>query len=434
MEPAAWILFGSFAALLLLRVPVAFSLGISSFLAIVYLGIDPMVVVQKMADGMDTFALLAIPFFILAGNLMGQGGIANRLIDLANALVGFIRGGLAMVNIMASMFFGGISGSSVADTSSIGSILIPMMKKNGYDADYAVGVTITSSTQGIIIPPSHNAILYALAAGGAVSIGKLFAAGVVPGVVIGVGLMITSYLIAVKRGYPKGRLVPLGEALRVFWQSILGLITAFLIAGLVIFGIATATESAAVAVVYAFIITFFVYREISLKRFPGVLLDSVKTIAMVMLLIATASAFGFVLAYLRIPSIVTDALLGFAGSGDSAMQAIKVMLLLNLLLLVLGCIMDMAPLILIVTPVLLPVATSIGIDPVHFGIILLLNLGIGLCTPPVGSTLFVGCAIGKISIEKLSKSLWPFYLTMIIVLLLVTYVRPITMILPDLIF
>lgn len=432
MDPvniATIILIGGFFLLMLIRVPIAFSLGISTFLCMAYLGLEPMGLALKMADGIDSPSLLAIPFFILAGQLMADGGIAMRLINLANLFVGFIRGGLALVNVLASMFFGGISGSSVADTASVGSILIPMMKKKGYDTDFAVGVTITGSTQGIVIPPSHNMIIYSLAAGGSVSIGKMFMGGVIPGIMIGLSLMIVSYIIAVKRGYPRGDMVPLREAGKIFFDAFWGLLTAVIIVGAVIFGFATATESAAVAVVYAFIVTFAIYREIGLNRFPRMLMESIKTISMVMLLIATASAFGFMLAYLGVPDRVASAL-------ESVTQNKYVMLLLiNIVLLALGCIMDMAPLILIVTPVLLPVVTApgIGLDPVHFGIILMINLGMGLCTPPVGSTLFVGCAIGKISIEKMARSLWPFYLAMLAVLLLVTYVPQITMWLPSLV-
>ncbi|MFA6448789.1 MAG: TRAP transporter large permease [bacterium] len=405
MDPvnaAILILIGSFFLLMIIRVPITFALGISAFLTISYLGLEPMAVVLKMADG----------------------GIAMRLINFANLFVGRIRGGLAMVNILASMFFGGISGSSVADTASIGSILIPMMKKKGYDADFAVGVTITGSTQGIIIPPSHNAIIYALAAGGAVSIGKLFLGGYIPGIMVGISLMTVSYIIAVIRKYPKGDKIGAKNALKIAVDAFWGLITAVIVVGAVIFGIATATESSAVAVVYAFIITFFVYREIGLKKFGDILLNSVKTISMVMMLIATASAFGFMLAYLGVPGKVAAAL------SAVSTNKIVILLLINIMLLVLGCIMDMAPLILIVTPVLLPVAVGVGMDPVQFGIMLMLNLGIGLCTPPVGSTLFVGCAIGKVSIEKMARSLWPFLLTMMIVLMLITYVPWFTMWLP----
>jgi tripartite ATP-independent transporter DctM subunit len=432
MDPvnaATLILIGGFFALMLLRVPIAFSLGVSTFLCMAYLGLEPMGMMLKMADGIDSPSLLAIPFFILAGQLMADGGIAIKLINLANVFVGFIRGGLAMVNVLASMFFGGISGSSVADTASIGSILIPMMKKKGYDTDFSVGVTIMGSTQGIVIPPSHNVIIYSLAAGGGVSIGKLFLGGVIPGIMIGVSLMVVSYILSVKRNYPRERRLPLREAARVFFDALLGLFTAVIIVGAVIFGFATATESAALAVVYAFVITFFVYRQVSLKRFPAMLTASVKTIAMVMLLIACASAFGFMLSYLGVPDRVAGALAGVT------QNRIAMLLLINVMLLALGCIMDMAPLILIVTPVLLPIVTSpaMGLDPVHFGIIMMINLGMGLCTPPVGSTLFVGCAIGKISIEKMARSLWPFYLAMLAVLLLVTFVPEITMWLPNLV-
>ena len=432
MDPvnvATFILIAGFFILMLIRVPIAFALGIATFLCMAFLGLDPMGLALKMADGIDSPTLLAIPFFILAGQLMADGGIAIKLINLANLFVGFIRGGLAMVNVLASMFFGGISGSSVADTASVGSILIPMMKKKGYDTDFAVGVTIMGSTQGIVIPPSHNIIIYALAAGGSVSIGKLFMGGVIPGVMIGLSLMIASYILAVKRGYPSEERVPLRHAARVFFDAFWGLLTAVIIVGSVIFGYATATESAAIAVVYAFAITFFLYRQVGLKQFPAMLTASIKTIAMVMLLIATASAFGFMLSYLGVPDRVAAALKGVT------QNRIALLLLINVMLLLLGCIMDMAPLILIVTPVLLPVVTSpaIGMDPVHFGIIMMINLGMGLCTPPVGSTLFVGCAIGKISIEKMAKSLWPFYLAMLAVLLLVTYVPQITMWLPNLI-
>jgi tripartite ATP-independent transporter DctM subunit len=430
MDPvnaATLLLIGSFFVLMLIRVPIAFSLGLSTFLCMAYLGLEPMGLVLKMADGIDSPTLMAIPFFILAGQLMADGGIAIKLINLANLFVGFIRGGLAMVNVLASMFFGGISGSSVADTASVGSILIPMMKKKGYDTDFAVGVTIMGSTQGIVIPPSHNVIIYSLAAGGSVSIGKLFMGGVIPGVMIGLSLMIVSYVLAVKRGYPREEMVPLRDAVKVFFDAFLGLLTAVIIVGAVIFGFATATESAALAVVYAFLVTFLIYRQVSIRQFPGMLVASIKTIAMVMLLIACASAFGFMLSYLGVPDRVASGLKGIT------QNKIALLLLINVMLLLLGCIMDMAPLILIVTPVLLPVVTSevIGLDPVHFGIIMMINLGMGLCTPPVGSTLFVGCAIGKISIEKMAKALWPFYFAMLAVLLLVTYVPEITMWLPN---
>ena len=427
-DPAAiGLLLAGFAALLALRVPIAFSLAISSALTALALGLPPAQIVQQMCSGVSSVPLMAIPFFILAGEIMARGGIALRLIDLANLFVGRIRGGLAMVNILASMLFGGISGSSVADTSSIGSILIPMMKRKGYGADYAVDVTITSSTQGIIIPPSHNAVIYALAAGSSVSIARLFLAGIVPGIMVGLSLMVVAYAIAVRRGYPRETFPGWRQGLRVGADAFLGLLTAVIIVGGVLTGKFTATESSAVAVVYAFLVTFLVYRDISIRAFPGILRRSVSVIAMVMFLIASAKAFGFLLAYLQVPARATRVLLGVAGD-----NRIVLLLLINGLLLVLGCIMDMAPLILITTPILLPVVRQVGVDPVHFGIVMMLNLGIGLCTPPVGSTLFVGCAIGDVSIERVARSLPPFYIAMVVVLLLVTYLPQITMAIPNL--
>ncbi len=412
---AAVILLVSFFVLLFLKVPISFSLAISSFITTFYLKIPPMVVVQKMCDVLDNFSLMAIPFFILAGQIMAQSGIARRLVDFSNILVGKMRGGLAIVNIVASMLFGGMSGSSVADTASIGSILIPEMVKKGYDRDYSIAVTVTSSTQGLIIPPSHNAIIYAYAAGG-LSIARLFLAGAIPGVLIGLFLLIPSYYIAVKRNYPVGERVSLKEALRITRESILGLLTIVIIIGGVLSGVFTATESSAIAVVYAFLIAAFFYREMDFKKFMRVIWDSVKTISAVMFLIASASAFGWLLAYLKIPDAIASAVLSFSSN------KYVILLMINIILLLLGMIMDMAPLILITTPIFLPIVTKVGVDPIHFGIIMLMNLGIGLCTPPVGNTLFVGCIVGKMKMEEVVKALWPFYIAMILVLFLVTYV------------
>ena len=412
---AAVILLVSFFVLLFLKVPISFSLAISSFITTFYLKIPPMVVVQKMCDVLDNFSLMAIPFFILAGQIMAQSGIARRLVDFSNILVGRMRGGLAIVNIVASMLFGGMSGSSVADTASIGSILIPEMVKKGYDRDYSIAVTVTSSTQGLIIPPSHNAIIYAYAAGG-LSIARLFLAGAIPGVLIGLFLLIPSYYIAVKRNYPVGERVSLKEALRITRESILGLLTIVIIIGGVLSGVFTATESSAIAVVYAFLIAAFFYREMDFKKFMRVIWDSVKTISAVMFLIASASAFGWLLAYLKIPDAIASAVLSFSSN------KYVILLMINIILLLLGMIMDMAPLILITTPIFLPIVTKVGVDPIHFGIIMLMNLGIGLCTPPVGNTLFVGCIVGKMKMEEVVKALWPFYIAMILVLFLVTYV------------
>jgi tripartite ATP-independent transporter DctM subunit len=421
------ILLGVFGLLIVLRVPITFALTVSAIATALYLKTPLMIVGQQMVQGVNSFSLLAIPFFIVAGEIMGRGGISRRLIQFSNLLVGRIRGGLAQVNCLASMFFGGISGSAVADVSSIGTILIPMMKEAGYDEDFSVGITVTSACQGVIIPPSHNMIIFSLAAGG-VSVGRLFLGGFVPGVMLGISLMIVSYIFAIVRKYPKERKFSLKEALVVSKDAILGLFTAVIIMGGVISGVFTATESAAVAVIYAFVLTFFVYKEIPLKAMWVILYNSLKTLAMVMALIAAASAFGYFMARLRIPALATQALLSISHN------RVVLLLLVNALLLALGCIMDMAPLILITTPILYPVIVGeLGMDPVNFGIMLILNLAIGLCTPPVGSALFVGCAIGKIKIEKVIKTMLPMYAAMIAVLLLITFIPEITMIVPNMV-
>ncbi|PUU88043.1 MULTISPECIES: TRAP transporter large permease [Halanaerobium] len=425
MDPAVIILLGSFLFMLFIRIPIAFSLGLSTMFTAFYVGLPPMVVMQQMVKGINSFSLMAIPFFIIAGEIMGQGGISDRLIKFSNVIIGWMRGGLAMVNILASMFFGGISGSSVADVSSIGSIMIPMMEQKGFDKDYSINVTITSSVQGIIIPPSHNMIIYSLAAGGGISVAKLFLGGIVPGVLLGIALMILSYAIAVKRDYPREETVSFKEALRITRDSVLGLLTAVIIIGGVTTGIFTATESAAIAAVYAFIITFFVYKDIPISRFVDILRSSLSTLAMVVAIIATSSAFAWMMSYLQVPGMITDALLNLSNN------PIIIMLLVNLILLFLGTIMDMAPLILIATPILLPVVKSIGMDPITFGVVMMLNLGVGLLTPPVGSTLFVGCSIGNAPIEKIAKSLMPFYAVLVIMVLLLSFVPALTLWLPN---
>jgi len=419
------ILIISFIVLLVFKVPVTFALALSSVATAIYFQVPLLVIVQKMVKGIESSSLMAIPFFILAGEIMGAGGISRRIIGLSNVLIGRVRGGLAQVNVLASMFFGGISGSAVADTSSIGAMLIPMMKDNGYDDDYSVAVTVTSSCQGVIIPPSHNMIIYSLAAGG-LSVGKLFLGGILPGVILGIALMIVSYVIAVKRGYPKGEKIAFKEGIKIAAGAFFGILTAVIIIGGVLSGVFTATESAAIACVYAFIITFFVYREIPLKAMNGILYNTLKTLALVLSLIAAAKAFGHMLAILQVPALATKALVSITDN------KILLLLLINLLVLALGCIMDMAPLILILTPILLPVVTSLGMDPIQFGVVLILNLAIGLCTPPVGGALFVGCAIGKVSIEKMTKSLLPFYSVMVIVLLLITFIPGLVMFIPNL--
>ncbi len=420
------VLLGSLFVLLVIGMPIAYALGISALATAIYVGIPLEAVLLKVSDGVDNFALLAIPFFVFAGALMAEGGMAWRLVAFANIFVGFLRGGLAMVNVLASMFFGGISGSSIADTSSIGSIMIPMMKKQGYEDHFCVNITITSATQGIIIPPSHNAIIYAYAAGGTVSIAQLFLAGIIPGMMVGLSLMVLAFIISSRKGYPKGRVVPLREALKISWQALAGLSTVVIIVGGVIGGFFTPTESAAVAVVWAFAITMFVYRDLKWRELPRLLHSVVRTVAMVMIVIGFAAGFAYLMTLMQVPAKATAFLLSLSDN------KIVILILINIMLLVLGTFMDMAPLLLICTPILLPVIKAIGVDPVHFGIVMMLNLGIGLVTPPVGTTLFVGCAIGKVPIERAARHLWTFWIAMLVVLILVTYIPAIALWIPSL--
>ena len=421
------VLLGGVALLMLLGVPIAMALGIACLATVLVLDLPPLIVAQRMANGVSSTPLLAIPFFILAGLIMAEGGIATRLVEFARVLVGPIRGGLAMVNVVSSMLFGGASGSAVADVSANGSILIPMMKKKGYDADFSVGVTVASSVQGIIIPPSHNAVIYSLAAGG-VSISALFLAGYVPGIMIGLALMVACYALALRRGYPSDSRPPLMESLRVSLVAIPGLAVGLIIVGGIAFGWFTATEAAAIGTVVAFLVATLIYREMSPRRLWLATLQAVRTISIVIFLIATASAFAWLMAYLRIPSLLASGILSVSDN------PILLLAMINLLLLMLGAIMDMAPLILILTPILLPIVTAdpINMSAVHFGIVLLLNLGLGLTTPPVGTALFVGCAIGKIRIERASRAmvfLWP---PLLVVLILVTYFPWFVNVLPNL--
>ncbi len=423
--PAVVLLIGSFLVMIALRMPIVFAIGLSSIATTFYLDLPLQMVAQNMVKGLNVFVLLAVPFFILAGDIMASGGIADKLVAFANSLVGWMRGGLAMVNILASMFFGGISGSSAADTTAIGSLLIPMMKKKGYDEAFATSVTITGSVQGILIPPSHNMVIYALAAGG-VSIGSLFLAGLVPGVLLGVALMVYSYIVSRVKNYPVGDKFNVKTLLKNFWSAGLGLGTVLIVVFGVIAGIFTATESAAIACAYAFIITFFVYRQIPLSEIVPILTRSMKTLGIVMILIGTSTAFGWLLAYLKVPALIAQAIFSFSK------DPVVVLLIINLFLLFMGTLMDMSSLILITTPILLPIAKQIGVDPVHFGVIMILNLGIGLLTPPVGSTLFLGSAISGVSIERITKASLPFFGVMLLVLALVTYVPSVVMFVPKL--
>ncbi len=420
------ILLGSFAVLCALGVPVAYALGLAAICAALWVDIPLEAVMLKISDGTDDFALLAIPFFVLAGAIMAEGGMAARLINLARIFVGFIRGGLALVNILASSLFGCISGSSVADTSAIGSVMIPQMVKAGFPRVFATNVTICGSVQALLIPPSHNAVIYSLAAGGTISVAHLFLAGIFPGMLFALCLIGLVLWISHKRDYPKGEPVALKDVPKIVIDALWGLVTVVIIMGGILSGVFTPTESAAVACVYAFLVTFLVYRDYKWRDLPHLVHRVVKTVAMVMMLIGFSVAFGYMMALMQIPAKVTYFFLGISEN------KYVFLLLVNILLLVLGTFMDLAPMLLICTPIFMPVIAKLGIDPVHFGMIMILNLGIGLITPPVGPTLFVGCAIGKVTMEEVSKELWPFYGAMCIALLLVTYIPAISLWLPGL--
>lgn len=421
---AILILLGVFALLIFLGIQIAYAMLISSIVSIFYLGLSPITIVTTLVDGLSGFTFLAIPFFILTGEIMAQGGISDKLIDFSKALVGWMRGGLAMVNIVARTFFGGISGSASADTASLGTILIPMMEKDGYDGEFSTAVTMASSVQGLLIPPSHNMVIFAMAAGG-LSVGKLFMGGLIPGIFLGITLMIFTYFVSIKRNYPKGEKFCIKALIKSFRETIWGLFTVLIVVVGVVAGIFTATEAAAISTLYAFIITFFVYREIPLSHFGKILKKSLNTLSIVLMLIASAGTFGFVITYLKVPSFVANAILGFTSN------PIIILLLINLILLLLGMIMGMASIIVIMTPILLPIVTQIGVDPIQFGAILILNCGIGLLTPPVGGVLFIGSGVSGIKIEKIVKEMIPFYIVLFCVLMCITFVPAITMTIPN---
>ena len=419
-------LFGTFLFALLLGVPVAFALGLSSIATVFYMDLPPLIVFQRIASGMNAFALIAIPFFIYAGELMLHGGIADRLVRLACAAVGHVRGGLGVVNVVTSMLFGGISGSAVADASALGATLIPVMRKKGYDDDYSVNVTVTSATIGLTIPPSHNMIIYSIAAGGTVSVASLFLAGFIPGIFTGICLMIAAYVIAVRRGYPSDPFPGFRVLAITFAAALPGLTTAVIIVGGVLSGIFTATESSAIAVIYALCVTVLVYRSMTWRKFILATTNAVRTTAIVLLVIGMASAFGWLLALNQIPALLFDLLQGISD------HPLIILIIINVILLFLGTFMDMSPLIIISTPIFLPIVQKLGMDPIQFGIVLMINLGIGLVTPPVGSVLFVGCAVAKIRIEDTLKTIWPFYLALLFALIVVTYIPAVSMTLPNL--
>jgi len=421
-----WILFGSFVGLLVLGTPIAFCLAISSLFTILYLGMPPIIVVQRLNSGVSAFALLAIPFFIYAGDVMVRGGIAEKLVKLAASMVGHMRGGLGQVNIVASTMFGGVSGSAVADASAVGGLMVPQMKKRGYDVDYAVNITSVGAIIALLIPPSHNMIIYSISAGGTISIADLFTAGIIPGLLLAASLMVAAYWVARKRGYPAEAFPGWNRIGPIVLNAIPGILLIAIIFGGVRSGIFTATESSCIALIYALLVTLVVYRSMSWEDFKEATLGAVRTTSMVLMVIGAAASFAWLLALLQVPAAMV------AGMRAVSDNPIVIFLLLNLILLVLGCFMDMAPLIIITTPIFLPVVTAFGMDPVQFGAILILNLGIGLCTPPVGSVLFVTCAIAKIPILQAVRTIWPFYFAAFAVLMIVTYVPAASLWLPHL--
>ena len=418
------VLLGSFFLMVFLRFPIAYAVGLSSVFCLLVQGSSLTEVCRLMVKGISSFSLMAVPFFITMGVLMGTGGISDKLIALANALVGWMRGGLAMVNIVASYFFGGISGSASADTASLGSILIPMMVDQGYDDDFSTAVTITSSCEGLLVPPSHNMVIYAMTAGG-ISVGALFLAGYLPGALLAVSLMVGSYIISVKRNYPKGEKFSLINFFKQLLTSFWALAAVIIVVVGVVGGMFTATESAAIAVIYSLLVSVFIYKGLDWKGVWHALDECVNTLSIVLILIATSAVFGNCLTMLHVPDLAAKAIIGITDN------RFVLIILINVILLVLGCIMDMAPIILIATPILLPIATQYcGLDPVQFGIMVVLNCGIGLLTPPVGAVLFIGSAVGKCPMEKVVKATLPFYLCMIITLLLISFLPDISLLLP----
>ncbi|PHM62082.1 TRAP transporter large permease [Xenorhabdus ishibashii] len=422
-------LFGTFALLLALSVPVSFAIGLSSLVAITMtlpLESAITVVAQRMAAGVDNFSLLAIPFFILAGNMMNQGGIAARLINLAKVVGGRLPGSLMHVNIMANMLFGAISGSAVASAAAVGGTMAPMQRKEGYDPELSAAVNIASCPAGLLIPPSNTLIVYSLVSGGT-SIAALFLAGYIPGIIMGMSLMIVSAIIAKRKRYPVAPRPTWHEFLDTAWKAIPSLMLIVVIMGGIIAGIFTATEASAIAVLYSFILAVVIYREISFKQLPKIILDSAVTTSIVLLLIGVSMGMSWAMANADLPYMIADALMAVSDN------PLTILLVINIILLIVGIFMDMTPAILIFTPIFLPVAMSMGIDPVHFGIIMTFNLAIGICTPPVGSALFVGCSVGEVSIDKVLKPLLPMYVALILALALVTYLPQLSLWLPELV-
>jgi tripartite ATP-independent transporter DctM subunit len=419
-----FVLLGSFMLLMLLGMPVAYALGLASLVGALWIDLPLDAVMIQVASGVNKFSLLAIPFFVLAGALMAEGGMSRRLVAFASVLVGFVRGGLSLVNILASTFFGGISGSAVADTASIGSVLIPEMERKGYSRDFSTAVTVSGSVQAILIPPSHNMVIYSMAAGGSVSVAALFLAGLLPGLLLGALLAAYCLYVARKKNFPKGDVIPLRQALKICGEAMWGLMTMVIILGGIMSGVFTANESASIAVIWAFFVTMFIYRDYKWRDLPKLVHRTVKTVTVVMILIGFAASFGYVMTLMQIPLKITTMFTTLTNN------TYLILFYINIMLLLLGTLMDMAPLILILTPILLPVVKTLGVDPVHFGIIIMVNLGIGLLTPPVGSVLFVGSAVGKLKIEALVKAMYPFFGVLLVLLALVTYWPALTLWLP----
>lgn len=421
---AITLLFSIFAILLLIGVPVAYALAAASLATLLYLDLPSIVLVQQISSGTGSASLIAIPLFIFAGEIMLRGGISERLISLAASLVGRLRGGLGQVSILSSLFFGGVSGSAIADVSAVGGTMIPQMVKRGYDRDFAVNVSITAALVALLVPPSHNLILFSAAAGGGLSIADLFAAGIVPALLMTIVLMFTGWAVACKRGYGTEPFPGMQAVLLRLVSALPGLG----LVGLIFFGIRagifTAVESAAIAVVYALLVTSVLYRQLSLKEFFATVTHAARTTGVILFVIATAAVFGWLLAYLQVPAAAVEALQSIAHSKYT------VLLLIILVLLLLGTFMDLAPMILICTPIFLPVARAYGIDPIHFGLVLVLTGGIGLVTPPVGSVLFIGTAIGKITIAQSMRTIWPFWLAGLAVLLVVALFPELSLWLP----
>lgn len=418
------LIFIVFIVLLIINVPIAVSTGVAAVVGFAIVGsIDLSVMTQRMLMGINSFTLIAIPLFILAGRFMQLGGITADLINLSKSLVGFMRGGLAYVNIVSSMFFAGITGSAASDASSVGSILIPAMVKKGYHKDFSVAVTATSSTIGVMIPPSIPMVVYGVAAG--VSIGQLFLGGIIPGILVAITLMIITAVIAKKRDYPVEERISMKQAGINMLRGIPALLTILIILGGIITGMFTATEAASIAALYSFLLGFFYYKELKIRDLPQIMKDVSVTTGMVALMIATASALGYLFALQGIPQMIADGMLSITESH------FLIMLMIMLLLLFVGTFLDLSPAVIIFTPILLPVVLEIGIDPVHFGVLMVVNLAIGLFTPPVGVCLFVSCAIGGISITDVIRAMIPYFLGMIFVLILITFVPDLVMYLPE---